>query len=202
MIHVHNTSLHVSFVYIYLHLLPRTPDCVMAEARITELFGETQTDGRSVRISRGSLGFHGIGVVHAKGSLEVALPPTSWTEFCQRQGHVRRQRQRCATAGPGSSVCYSAVVKVKGINMMKEEFLDGPTMGGRPYGAPSLPQLLATTAATTTPSANHHNLYEVAGALIRRLGLVTALNRRGSPTVGNDPKCRRVNSSPWVGNRP
>ena len=29
-------------VYIYLHLLPRTPDCVMAEARITEFFGETQ----------------------------------------------------------------------------------------------------------------------------------------------------------------
>ena len=35
-----------------------------------------------------------------------------------------------------SSVCYSAVVKVKGINLMKEEFLAGPTMGGRPYGAP------------------------------------------------------------------
>ena len=46
----------------------------MAEARITEFFGEAQTDGRSVRISRGSLGFHGIGVVHAKGSLEVASP--------------------------------------------------------------------------------------------------------------------------------
>ena len=29
-------------VYIYLHLLPRTPDCVMAEARITENFGDTQ----------------------------------------------------------------------------------------------------------------------------------------------------------------
>ena len=27
--------------------------------------------------SRGSLGFHGIGVVHAKGSLEVALPPNA-----------------------------------------------------------------------------------------------------------------------------
>ena len=71
-----------------------------------------------------------------------------------------------------------------------------------PMEPPSLPQLWATTAATTTPSANHHNLYEVAGALIRRLGLVTALNRRGSPWVRNDPKCRRVNSSPWVGNRP
>ena len=67
-----------------------------------------------------------------------------------------------------------------------------------PMEPPSLPQL----AATTMPSANHHNLYEVAGALIHRLGLVTALNRRGSPWVGNDPKCRRVNSSPWVGNRP
>ena len=29
-------------VYIYLHLLPRTPVCVMAEARITENFGDTQ----------------------------------------------------------------------------------------------------------------------------------------------------------------
>ena len=77
MLHIHITCLHVYIVYIYLHLLPRTPDCVMAEARITEFFGETQTDGRSVRFSRGSLGFHGIGVVHAKGSLEVALPPTS-----------------------------------------------------------------------------------------------------------------------------
>ena len=28
-------------VYIYLHLLPRTPDCVMAEARIPENFGDT-----------------------------------------------------------------------------------------------------------------------------------------------------------------
>ena len=46
----------------------------MAETRITELLGETQTDGRSARISRGSLGFHGIGVLHAKGSLEVASP--------------------------------------------------------------------------------------------------------------------------------
>ena len=46
----------------------------MAEARITEIFRETQTDGRSVRISRGSLGFYWMGVVHAKGSLEVDLP--------------------------------------------------------------------------------------------------------------------------------
>ena len=71
-----------------------------------------------------------------------------------------------------------------------------------PMEPPSLPQLSATTAGTTTPSANHHNLYEVAGALIRRLVLVTALNRRGSPWVGNDPECRHVHSSPWVGNRP
>ena len=46
----------------------------MAEARITELFGETQTDGRSARMKRGSLGFYGIGVLHAKESLEVASP--------------------------------------------------------------------------------------------------------------------------------
>ena len=40
-LHIHITCLHVFIVYIYLHLLPRTPDCVMAEARITEFFGET-----------------------------------------------------------------------------------------------------------------------------------------------------------------
>ena len=73
-LHIHITCLHVYIVYIYLHLLPRTPDCVMPEARITEFFGETQTDGRSARISGGSLVFHGIGVLHAKGSLEVASP--------------------------------------------------------------------------------------------------------------------------------
>ena len=63
----------------------------MAEARITELFGETQTDGRSVRISRGSLGFHGIGVVHAEGSMEVALPPTSsiWCKTERTRDWVR-----------------------------------------------------------------------------------------------------------------
>ena len=42
LLHIHITCLHVYIVYIYLHLLPRTPDCVMAEARITEFFGETQ----------------------------------------------------------------------------------------------------------------------------------------------------------------
>ena len=85
----------------------------MAEARITEFFGETQTDGRSVRISRGSLGFHGIGIVHAKGSLEVALPPTSSKEFCRRPD--------CREL---STTSTSAGAKVQGINMMKEKLLD------------------------------------------------------------------------------
>ena len=155
--------------------LPRTPDCVTAEARITEFFGETQTDGRPVRISRASLGFHGIGVVHARGSLEVALPPTSSTEFCRRQGHVRGQRRRRATAGPGSSVCYSAVVKVNGINMMKEEFLEGPTMGGRPYGAPK------STSALGDDRSDDDAICE-------------------PPQPLRD--CRRVNSSRWAGNSP
>ena len=31
-LHIHITCLHVYIVYIYLHLLPRTPDCVMAVA--------------------------------------------------------------------------------------------------------------------------------------------------------------------------
>ena len=42
-LHIHITCLHVYIVYIYLHLLPTTPDCVMAEARITEFFGESPT---------------------------------------------------------------------------------------------------------------------------------------------------------------
>ena len=112
--------------------LPRTPDCVTAEARITEFFGETQTDGRSVGISRGSLGFHGIGVVHAKGSLEVALPPTSSKEFCRRQGHQggvtacgRRRRPDCRRiVDDDAQTSTSAGAKVQGINVMKEELLD------------------------------------------------------------------------------
>ena len=60
-LHIHITCLHVFFVHIYLHLLPRTPYCVMAEARITEFFGETQTDGRSVRIREEVLDFMGLG---------------------------------------------------------------------------------------------------------------------------------------------
>ena len=60
-LHIHNTCLHVCIVYIYLHLLPRTPDCVMAEARITKFFGETQTDGRSVTIREEVLDFMGLG---------------------------------------------------------------------------------------------------------------------------------------------
>ena len=41
-LHIHITCLHVFIVNIYLHLLPRTPDCVMAEARMTKNFGDTQ----------------------------------------------------------------------------------------------------------------------------------------------------------------
>ena len=104
----------------------------MAEARITEFFGENQTDGRSVRISRGSLGFHGIGVLHAKGSLEVALPPTSSKEFCRRQGHqggvTACGRRRCPDCrrivDDDAQMSTSAGAKVQGINVMKEELLD------------------------------------------------------------------------------
>ena len=76
--------------------------------------------------------------------------------------------------------------------MMKEEFLDSYngyhlSFPMDPMEPPSLHRLWATTTATTTPSAN------IAGALIRRLGLVgppevATLNRCGSPWVGNDPK--------------
>ena len=126
---------------------PRTPDCVMAEARIPEFFGESQIRvqvldfmglgscmpreawrlpspgmlqknsgilasamtfseclffsdarfchgrGKDHRTlwrnpnSSSSVGFHGIGVVHAKGSLEVALPLNASKQFCRRQGH-------------------------------------------------------------------------------------------------------------------
>ena len=112
--------------------LPRTPDCVTAEARITEFFGETQTDGRSVRISRGSLGLHGIGVVHAEGILEVALSPTSSKKFCRRQGHQggvtacrRRRRPDCRRiVHDDAQTSTSAVAKVQGINVRKEELLD------------------------------------------------------------------------------
>ena len=73
-----------------------------------------QTDGRSVRISRRTLGFHGIGVVHAQGSLEVALPPTSSKEFCRHKGHQggvtacgRRRRPDCRRIVDDVDICRS-----------------------------------------------------------------------------------------------
>ena len=56
-------------VYIYLHLLPRTPDCVMAEARIPENFGDTQI---RVRI----LDFVGLGLRMPREAWRLPSPQT------------------------------------------------------------------------------------------------------------------------------
>ena len=59
--------------------------------------------------------------------------------------------------------------------MIEEEFLDGPTMGGRPYGAPK-----------STLALGDHRSDE------------DAICGPPQPLQG----CRRVNSSPWAGNSP
>ena len=56
-------------VYIYLHLLPRTPDCVMAEARIPENFGDTQI---RVRV----LDFMGLGLRMPREAWRLPSPQT------------------------------------------------------------------------------------------------------------------------------
>ena len=68
-LHIHITCLHVYIVYIYLHLLPRTPDCVMAEARITEFFGETQ-------IREEVLNFMGLGSCMPREAWRLPFPQT------------------------------------------------------------------------------------------------------------------------------
>ena len=85
MLHIHITCLHIYIVYIYLHLLPRTPDCVMAEARITEFFGETQTDGRSVRIREEVLDFMGLGSCMPREAWRLPSPQPLHNVMVSRQ---------------------------------------------------------------------------------------------------------------------
>ena len=70
--------------------------------------------------------------MHAEGSLEVALPPTSSKEFCRRQGHQggvtacgRRRPPDCRRiVDDDAQTSTSAGAKVQCINVMKEELLD------------------------------------------------------------------------------
>ena len=65
LLHIHITCLHVYIVYIYLHLLAQ-------DARLCHGRGKDHRILWRNPNSSSSLGFHGIGVVHGKGSLEVA----------------------------------------------------------------------------------------------------------------------------------
>ena len=78
-LHIHITCLHVYIVYIYLHLLPRTPDCVMAEARIREFFGET-------RIREEVLDFMGLGSCMPREAWRLPSPQPlhhKYTNVCK-----------------------------------------------------------------------------------------------------------------------
>ena len=73
LIHIHITCLHV---YYCLHI----PSSLAQDARLCHGRGKDHSILWTILNSRGSLGFHGIRVVHAKGSLEVAevaLPPNA-----------------------------------------------------------------------------------------------------------------------------
>ena len=64
---VYKCYIYILLVYMFILStytfisLPRTPDCVMAEARITEFFGKAQTDGRSARKQEEVLDCMGLG---------------------------------------------------------------------------------------------------------------------------------------------
>ena len=95
LLHVHITCLHV---YYCLHI----PSSFAQDARLCLGRGKDHRILWRNPNSSSSLGFHGFGVVHAKGSLEVALPPNASKEFCRRQGHQggvtacgRRRRPDC-----------------------------------------------------------------------------------------------------------
>ena len=58
-----------TYLPTYLHLLPRTPDCVMAEARITEFFGES-------KIREEVLDFMGLGSCMPREAWRLPSPQT------------------------------------------------------------------------------------------------------------------------------
>ena len=59
-----------------------------------------------------------MGVVHAKGSLEVALPLPLQKNSADAKATFADNDDVAPQQVSHSSICYSAVVKVKGINMM------------------------------------------------------------------------------------
>ena len=95
LLHIHITCLHV---YYCLHI----PSFLAQDARLCHGRGQDSRKLWRYPNSSSRLGFHGFGVAHAKGGLEVALPPNASKVFCRRQGHQgrvtacgRRRRPDC-----------------------------------------------------------------------------------------------------------
>ena len=70
LLHVHITCLHV---YYCLHI----PSSLAQDARLCHGRGKDSRKPWRYPKSSSRLGFHGFGVAHAKGGLEVALPPNA-----------------------------------------------------------------------------------------------------------------------------
>ena len=151
--------------------LPRTPDCVMAEARITQFFGETQ-------IREEVLDFMGLGSCMPREAWRLPSPHPLQKNSADAKATKAVSRPADGDDAQTAGLLLlrwetSAGAKVQGINMMKVPIhLDsykGYNLGFPmdPMEPPSPSCGLATTTATTTPSANRTS--------------------------------RRVNSSPWVG---
>ena len=73
LLHVHITCLHV---YYCLHI----PSSFAQDARLCHGRGKDSRKLWRYPNSSSRLGFHGFGVAHAKGGLEVALPPKRFTK--------------------------------------------------------------------------------------------------------------------------
>ena len=83
---VHNTCLHIFFVYIYLHLLAQ-------DARLCHGRGKDHRILWTIVNASGRLGFHGFGDLRTcmpKGSFEVAPPPNASPEagYGSEEGYV------------------------------------------------------------------------------------------------------------------
>ena len=70
LLHIHNTCLHV---YYCLHI----PSSLAQDARLCHGRGKDSRKLWRYPNSSSRLGFHGFGVAHDKGGLEVALPPNA-----------------------------------------------------------------------------------------------------------------------------
>ena len=98
LLHIHITCLHV---YYCLHI----PSSPAQDARLCHGRGKDSRKLWRYPNSSSRLGFHGFGVAHAKGGLEVALPPNASPPALRHAApqRTRTQQGQCRVPGPNAS---------------------------------------------------------------------------------------------------